>query len=391
MKTYIFFATVIAGSPGGSMIYIRNKKKYLEDLGWNVTVFSANTGTIYIPDLKQYESNYIRGLNLNPYMISCAKRKSIVNDILNKIPQGGEEYVIESDGLCSHMAEYISSIIRAKHIIVYLHENAPQLVRRIRLYKYKFKRNEFACISKPVFQHLFSNYIPVDYDKSPALPCVSTNSVEDYSCDLINQIQVSDQNIGYIGRLEKPGFYKIKDVIIKYAQDNPNKKISFVCFGDHSSSSERSNLIDQFAQIENVNFQITGYIFPLPIKALKLLDLVVAVAGGPTAAAMAGVPAIRISNVTNEPEGFIKSVYPWSIVSWNCSLDEYLNLFFKEKKREKLEPYDSSKTWIEVCDYMTMHMDFMEKSSLSKEYATFIDYLPSLTAWVKNRFNRTNL
>lgn len=56
MKTYVMIfgiANVVAGGP----IYNSNKIRFLESIGWNVIVFSTNTGNVYIKPLEKYKKN----------------------------------------------------------------------------------------------------------------------------------------------------------------------------------------------------------------------------------------------------------------------------------------------------------------------------------------------
>ena len=77
MKTYIILNHGLCNI-GGGQLYVNSKKKYMEEIGWRVLVFSYMKGEIVVDDLKQYKKLIFPELNFYPSYFFKFKRNKIL-------------------------------------------------------------------------------------------------------------------------------------------------------------------------------------------------------------------------------------------------------------------------------------------------------------------------
>ena len=307
MKTYIVicgFADVVAGGP----IYYANKVRYMEQLGWRVIVIPTNKGEkVLVRGMEKFLGPYVPFILDNPNEYNRKQRERLVDYLESFVPKDRGETIIETGtDYTNYWGEALAERIHAKHIVIFLDEQNSRVTERvIDFYKYKYDRHELACITKPVMQNLFKYYMPIDLKECYSLRCDCTNALDDYEHKITSLIHKSDYNIGYIGRLEKPFFSAIVDGLISFCLKNDNKNISIVFFGGAFEQKTVDALEYKFKSLRNVQIFITGYLFPLPIAALRKMDVFVSGAGSASVAAKAGVLSVQVDMLSYEPLGIM--------------------------------------------------------------------------------------
>lgn len=369
-KTYIIicgFADVVAGGP----IYYSNKIRYMEALGWNVVVIPTNGGKkVYISGMEKYLGPYIPFILDMPSEYSKKQQKRLLDIFLKFIPKEIGETVVETGtDYTDYWGEALAEKIGAKHIVIFLDEQNPRISKTLDFYKFKYDRNELACISKPVMRHMFKPLMNLPLDKCKALSCNCTNSIQDIDSDLANQIVRGDYTIGYIGRLEKPFLPTIVDGFLEFAKTYPDKKISIVFFGGSFEQETTDILYSQFACLHNVNIMITGYLYPLPLKALQKMDIFVSGAGSSRVGAKAGVLSLNIDMLTYRPDGFrYANGQLNSLPPLGDTVFDNLKAVLVDKMYVPKPSVDIDHDWDLVCDNFAEHVKFMNSSSTIKAY-----------------------
>lgn len=374
MKTYIVicgFADVVAGGP----IYYANKVRYMEQLGWRVIVIPTNKGEkVLVRGMEKFLGPYVPFILDNPNEYNRKQRERLVDYLESFVPKDRGETIIETGtDYTNYWGEALAERIHAKHIVIFLDEQNSRVTERvIDFYKYKYDRHELACITKPVMQNLFKYYMPIDLKECYSLRCDCTNALDDYEHKITSLIHKSDYNIGYIGRLEKPFFSAIVDGLISFCLKNDNKNISIVFFGGAFEQKTVDALEYKFKSLRNVQIFITGYLFPLPIAALRKMDVFVSGAGSASVAAKAGVLSVQVDMLSYEPLGIMLD---YTFTNYKkCpignKISDYLDWILVRKEPKLPLPLEVNykKDWDFVCECFEEHLKFIEQSSSESAY-----------------------
>lgn len=374
MKTYIIicgFADVVAGGP----IYYANKVRYMEQLGWRVIVIPTNKGKkVLVRGMEKFLGPYVPFILDSPNEYYRKQREKLVDYLESFVPKDRGETIIETGtDYTNYWGEALAERIHAKHIVIFLDEQNLRVTGNvINFYKFKYVRHELACITKPVMQNLFKGYLDLDLKECTALRCNCTNALDDYEHEINSLIPKSDYNIGYIGRLEKPFFSIIVDEFINFCKKNCEKKITIVFFGGAFEQKTIDALEDKFKSLSNVRIFITGYLFPLPIAALRKMDVFVSGAGSASVAAKAGVLSIHIDMLSYQPSGIMLDYeyLNYAKCPYGETICDYLNwiLVHKEPKLPLPLEVNYKKDWDFVCECFEEHLKFIELSSLEPAY-----------------------
>lgn len=374
MKTYIIicgFADVVAGGP----IYYANKVRYMEQLGWRVIVIPTNKGKkVLIRGMEKFLGPYVPFILDSPNEYNKKQREVLIDYLESFVPKNKGETIIETGtDYTNYWGEALAERIHAKHIVIFLDEQNPRVTGNvINFYKFKYARHELTCITKPVMQKLFKGYMTLDLKECFALQCACTNTLDDYEHEINSLIPKSDYNIGYIGRLEKPFFSIIVDEFINFCKKNGKKKITVVFFGGAFEQKTVDALKDNFKSLSNVRILITGYLFPLPIAALRKMDVFVSGAGSARVAAKAGVLSVQVDMLSYEPLGIMLD---YAFINYKkCpignNISDYLNWILVRKDPKLPLPLEVNykKDWDFVCKCFEEHLKFIEQSSTEPAY-----------------------
>ena len=122
---------------------------------------------------------------------------------------------------------------------------------------------------------------------------------------------------------------------------------------------------------EVCNTEFTEYL--LPISCVERCDLVFSTAGSCSVGVMAGVPTVRIYQLTNVPEGFITRLKSreYMVCPNGNTVYDYICMFCQGKNIPKLEKYDLTQNWTDAIGYFNRHIDFLKNSVQAKEYFDF--------------------
>ena len=374
MRTYIIicgFADVIAGGP----IYYANKVRYMEQFGWQVIVIPTNNGKkVLVQGMEKFLGPYVPFILDSPNEYNKKQREILIDYLESFVPKEREKTIIETGtDYTNYWGEALAERINAKHIVIFLDEQNPRVTKDvIDFYKFKYNRHELACITKPVMQNLFKGYMTLDLKECYALRCDCTNVLDDYEHEINSLIPKSDYNIGYIGRLEKPFFSIIVDEFISFCKRNGRKKITVVFFGGAFEQKTVDALEDKFKSLSNVRIFVTGYLFPLPIAALRKMDVFVSGAGSARVAAKAGVLSVQVDMLSYEPLGIMLD---YTFTNYKkCpignKISDYLDwiLVHKEPKLPLPLGVNYKKDWDFVCECFEEHLKFIEQSSSEPAY-----------------------
>lgn len=374
MKTYIVicgFADVVAGGP----IYYANKVRYMEQLGWRVIVIPTNKGEkVLVRGMEKFLGPYVPFILDNPNEYNRKQRERLVDYLESFVPKDRGKTIIETGtDYTNYWGEALAERIHAKHIVIFLDEQNSRVTERvIDFYKYKYDRHELACITKPVMQNLFKDYMALDLNECFALRCTCTNVLDDYEHKINSLIPKSDYNIGYIGRLEKPFFSIIVDEFINFCKKNGEKKITVVFFGGAFEQKTVDALEYKFKLLRNVQIFITGYLFPLPIAALRKMDVFVSGAGSASVAAKAGVLSIHIDMLSFQPSGIMLDYeyLNYAKCPYGETICDYLDWILVRKEPKLPLPLEVNykKDWDFVCECFEEHLKFIEQSSSELAY-----------------------
>lgn len=390
MKRYIILTSSIAGV-GGGQIYSKNKKKFLEDHGWHVDIFSFGKGTILISELSFDKNNVIRELKQSPKLFTNSQRENIIK----LISREGEyqETIIESHTInLAIWGEFIAERIGGKHFIFLLTESFSDLNKsKLDFLSFKHKRKELVGITEKSLELLFKGYKHVETEKKFAFKPICTNVVEDVENDIVKSIERRDINIGCITRLDKAYIKPLLEEVIKFARLNSDKTIQLVFIGGTHNKFITNTINKRVEHISNLNVIITGFLYPIPKHIFKIIDFFICTAGSAKVSAREGVMTLAVDCQSVKPIGIIgydtnKTLY----ANENCiaSLSEKLNEILIEKKlyRDKSFKYDKISE-IELDIEFKKQMNFIYASEPEKTYYNFQKIRPTNKEILKRALN----
>ena len=221
---------------------------------------------------------------------------------------------------------------------------------------------------------IFGKYFELYNSDEHVLKACCTNSVKDIECEWIDCIPKADYTIGSIGRLEKAFVPIIVDGICEFAQKVPDKKIAIVFFGDADACYAESimRIKEKIEKYNNIQMFITGYLWPIPEKVIKKIDVFVSGAGSTSVSANCGITTIRMDVINDTPIGYVKDVKNFinlPLSKNNATVCDYLceTLLngFKPEIYNKMS-IDEQTIWIMDC--FDQHMNFIRNSNSEKCY-----------------------
>lgn len=331
-KLYIFFGQSILGN-GGGQIYLLNKKKYLESLGYNVVIFSYHTnGKILYNEFNEYKKNIFPEFEFSLNFFKTSYIKTILNKVLSKIkPLENHEIIVESNWIgSSEWAELLSSKIKAKHVIYLLSEhNYAEYSLDFLLYKHE--RKEISAISEIVIKEVFNkinNFCLNDFSVISA-GCFSLSNPQNLpyrKFEIILNKANADYVISYFGRLEKLKPKYISE-IINISNKYPSKKFLFVALGYNSEFEIKkfNSIISLKPNNLEINFFETVTI--VPKFFFDLSNVVIASAGSAVISALNDKITISMDVNTDFPIGILginTKETTFSHIQLNISLSKVL-------------------------------------------------------------------
>lgn len=363
------------GYISGGPIYQRNKALFLQQRGWSVYYISCCHGKIYISGLEDFIVETCTFLTKPAYLFPQKYHQILLNYILKKLPHQMGDVVIETGtDYTAYWGELLAEKLNGRHIITLLDEYNDKITSKVApFYKFKYGRKELACISDEVMIHIFSSFIPECKAKQYSLVCYCSNSLENVNPLWVSDIPSGDLVVGYIGRLEKKAMPFILDGIRKYADENKDKKIVFLCIGGSDNHSIGRNIKNFLIDCANVAVYITGFLFPIPLKCVEKCDIIFSTAGSCLVGARASVPTVRIHQINNTIQGFIQkySSKEYYVYENANTVFDYIKLFSQGTPCPRLDKYDINKEWKTIEGYFDKHLDFLAKADSKFDYFNF--------------------
>lgn len=311
MKKYIFFTADIY-SVGGMQSYVAGKAKYLKENGFKVFVFycSNSKDDISFPALREYEGGNLKWLAVFPNQLldttvklSLTKMEKIVGN------DEDDQIFIESHyDKAAIWGELLASKMKAKHVCLNCNEvfrgRYKHYVDYMGFFWFKYNRNELAGISAKSMKLLFEGFYDVNESEELVFSAKPDDPVQDVYNEKVNNVCKDEENICYIGRIEKECFEFITQGVFAYAKKYPQTKIQYIIVGQ-SSSYKMNQIIDMFINLKNVKITFLGNLVPIPRSLFDKVDVVAAAAGCATLSAKEGVFTIVADANTGESNGVL--------------------------------------------------------------------------------------
>ncbi len=370
MGTYILLGAA-GGYISGAPIYHRNKALYMRQQGWNVYYISCCSGEIYVKGLEQFVIGVYSFLCMDAYLFPRKRQDKLIDVIIKQIPDLGKDIVIETGTYyTAYWGELLAKRLNAKHVIVYLDEHNDGITRNeADFFHFKFIRNELACISKKAMIEIFSPFWNVNEANAVELPCYCSNSLDDYKNDIESLICRKDYNVGYIGRLEKPALKAVISALKDFVRLIGDKRVALICLGG-AEECVVNEINEMISNIPNVSLFISGYIYPIPLNAIKKCDIVFSSAGSAKVSVKAEIPTVKMNVYSNKPEGFLVKIFPESLIKYSDEYDviDYLKIFFIDNVRPAMSHYSLDKEKQQGYKMLRLHDAFLDNAMNSKDY-----------------------
>ena len=297
MNKYILFSTCDLHNMGGVPYYYEGKARYLESIGWDVSIFHPGDAaqTCALPALNKY---VVEGSLVWPsekWRTSKRYRENYLATLAERILAGQryDSVVIEThDYWTSPWVELLAKRLKAKHIIKELNEIDEVAARRYReysgFYLFKLHRREHFC-SPRMLEIIYRNVdgvtevdsLPFDLDEDP---------VRDVENAAISAIEHCDWNIGYLGRANKGYVSYIIEGVCEFARNHPDHSIQFVTVGNFEC--RRFLYTDMSRGLCNLRLVELGDLSPLPRCFFDKVDVVIAGSGSARCTAYEGKVAL---------------------------------------------------------------------------------------------------
>lgn len=385
-KLYIFFVRSIVNI-GGAEIYTRNKLNDLKKKGYEVIIFSTKLGICYIDELRQFQNLIFQELANDPFLYTKNQRNKIINLVVKKIGDisNYDEIIIESQTVqLAVWGEIFSKKMNASNFCFFSDDRFAQLFPSTADFlKYKLKRKELVGIAPQSLGLLFKGNYNIQEDEKYNLRFYCSNSIEecnDFKLNIPN-IENYDIILGSITRLEKVCTPFIMDNILEFAKDNTDKRILFIFFGGSSNRKLENFYKKKMSKQKNLDFIITGIIYPIPLQLVKQVDLFISVSGAAGATTREGIPTLVIELETGRPLGILK--FNTNSSQYKDSASDYLapniKSFLNEVFIEKKYCLDEIKKSLVIEKYIvdfSSHFDFIKESKLESkiQYYDFSTY-----------------
>lgn len=305
MKTYIILHNNIDGMGGGQM-YVCNKAKYMEKLGWAVVIFSSTDGQVMIPELNKHRQYITPDLIASPLVYSKKYSSKVIDHMLSFIIHR-EHCVIESGSArMVFWGELLAQKLHCKHMAHLLYERPDHAIPEHYLpyYWFKWNRRELSGIDIHSLRLLFRNDSRVTQDKCYNLPSVCHNvASEQDGADIV--IPEADHVLVCLGRLEKPYVSAASKAFVHVAANHPEKQFSVVYIGDASSTIHKENIGRQFEGLKNVSLVMPGYVYPIPGNVLRKGHVYISSSGSAAVTYEQGIVTIAIDLIDNKAIGVL--------------------------------------------------------------------------------------
>lgn len=300
---YIFLNRRISGIDG-SIQYIYNKSGYLKSKGYEVLVFSVDTGRILVKDFEKYRRYIIPDMRFCPSLFRNSERKKILSKALSMLSEYKDsKVVIESTSPVSAVwGEMMARELHCKHVYFHLMEKTELRQDFRKFCRFKYDREELAGITDRTVRLLLA-----DDSVEPRMISAYCNNVfsdrEDSFSDKLDK--EADYTIGSIGRLEKPYVPSVVDELVRFFKNHEDLRFNFILIGGDGNGKAAQRFCEKVCGCNNVRFLITDYLYPIPLGLINNIDIFVSTAGSASATYCLGKPTIKVHPITGASVGII--------------------------------------------------------------------------------------
>lgn len=373
---YVFLTPAI-GWVGGAQIYCRNKIKFCQRIGYETYLFYDKKREMNIADLEPFETDgLVEELAYYPQYYTEKKRREVLHKILEKINYNAKDEVIFESHAPSESTwgELLAQECHGRNFIFLLPETFQLNKTVMEFLKFKYQRNELACITDGVMQRLFQNYMPLKIEDCRSLSAECTNSVEDVEIPQKYENIGTHKVIGIIGRLQKEYVKVSVKGIVELARKHEEERFQVLVIGGSDDGNDFKSIRDSFAQCVNVECYLTGNIYPIPQGLVKRMNVCLAAAGCVTVARREGVPTIAVDSYAGMAIGVVGYNTSSTILSTERDdvrpVVEYLELalytdFLKEHPYTPLKYTPDEHTMDKIFQ---KHIEFLKGFYKKKDY-----------------------
>jgi len=292
---------------GGAQQYCRNKGLYLEREGFDVIIFSGAQGKVYIDYLKRFANYIFKELSFPIYCFSKNHVDEIVSKLAMIVGYHDSEVVVESNTLATaQWAELLASRLHCKHVSFNVSEieKASSHIEA-RFLKYKLDRHELFGITSESVSKMLKKYYSIPCNPSFAFYAACSNVVEDIETNILDMLPQASFNIGSIGRLEKGFVLPVLLQIKAFCEAKSGDTFNIILIGGSIDKALQDNIKRIFKSVMNANLLITGFLYPIPRKLVKSIDVFVSSSGSAMASMLEGVPTISVTPDRGDPLGIL--------------------------------------------------------------------------------------
>lgn len=372
MKQYVFITPSLSNM-GGAQMYIRNKILYLRNNNWRVDVVSSQGTNIIIPELLEFQSFYPK-LFFSPFYYTKKTQKNLIQSVISRLAinkDTDDDVIIESHTIATSLwAEMIAQQIHSKHIVYLLNESIIVANQGTQSFlSFKYNRRELAGIKESSIRDMFAPFSKIPLERSYYLSALSNNVEADIGCPFVNQIDKTkyDFIIGLFSRLDKPFVMAAISSFLSFAESNKDKRFLLLLIGDAKESRIHKKLSNLMSEIPNVEFIVTGYLYPVPIRLLELADVFLSSAGSSRVCQRSGIPTITFDGRDSKPIGILGKTTQNSVFRDETEEALDLQLLLKQVLVEKKFKRTLPQSNFGHPDYQN-HMDFLTQSDKSQKY-----------------------
>lgn len=299
MKHYIILTGAICNM-GGAEMFTSNKVRYLHQQSWKVNVFFFNrSGKILLDNLSEFKDNYLPELRYGYYYYSPGQREKILDVLCSGISLL-DEVIVESHLMnLTYWGEMMAKRCKGISILNVMEEKIARPTAGIADFiKFKMKRWEILNGSSKALKN---RYLQQWYDEGydmythTLMNPLCSNVVSDIDTSIDIPATNSGINIMSIGRLDKPYIKPMFEEVHKYISDNPGNDYNLLVVGGSPNGEVESIIKKLFENLTNMKLYLYGYMYPVPMKLLRIVDVCIASANSVLVTAEQGIPTISIS------------------------------------------------------------------------------------------------
>lgn len=284
------------GNMGGAQMYVQNKVSFFRNKGWSVLVLYYHySEKILIPELEVFRDLCFPELAWGVQYIPQVVYRRMVAKIKKTIGET-DGIVIESQLLMlSFWGERLAHSLGGRHIINILEERVTSYgLKELAFFEYKLLRWEFMNSDDSTLNRVFGIHRKDSYEPfKNDVVFVSSNVISDDDT-LEYSFGECDYTISSIGRLDKEYILPMFDEIRCFVNKHPDKLFNIIVVGGSTNGDVEEKVKLIFQSAPNVKIYLLGYLFPIPQKILKTIDVGIACANSVLVTSDVGIPTICI-------------------------------------------------------------------------------------------------